>query len=335
VDDATLLPYREAKNGQILEEGITEAGALASWIAAGTAYANLGIEMVPFFTFYSQFGLPRVWDLLWAGADARAKGFLMGATAGRTTLSGEGLQHQDGHSQLFAGALPTLHAYDPAYAYELAVIIQHGLERMFQRGESCQFYITLYNESYPMPAMPEGSQGGILAGIHCVAERGGGGWIEILGSGPLLREAERAQAILAERFDVGSRVWSVTSYLALRREALAAERRRLLEPERPHRASYLERVFEGSRGPFVAVSDWVRQLPESIGRHLPGPLTVLGTDGFGRSDTRPALRRHFEVDAEHIAYAALNALWRGRSRALTRVRSTLGIAADAPDPMVT
>ncbi|HZO12221.1 MAG TPA: pyruvate dehydrogenase (acetyl-transferring), homodimeric type, partial [Polyangiaceae bacterium] len=330
VDKGTLAEYREACDGQILEEGITEAGALSSWIAAGTAYANHGIEMVPFFIFYSMFGLQRIGDLAWAAADARAKGFLMGATAGRTTLQGEGLQHQDGHSQLWATALPTLWAYDPAYAYELAVIVQDGFRRMFERQETALYYITLYNEAYEMPPMPEGVKGGILRGMYALADAPGDKQVQLLASGPMVREALRAQTLLAERFDVGSRVWSVTSYSALRREALGVERERRLTPNST-RSAYLEEVLEGVSGPFVAVSDWVRLVPEQIARFLPGEMVVLGTDGFGRSDTRETLRRHFEVNAEHIAYAALSAL--GDSpELLARARDELGIDAHAPDP---
>jgi pyruvate dehydrogenase E1 component len=331
VDESTLLPYREARDGQILEEGITEAGSLSSFIAAGTAYASHALEMIPFFTFYSMFGFQRVGDLLWAAADARAKGFLVGATAGRTTLSGEGLQHQDGHSHIAASTVPNLHAYDPAYAYELAVIVQDGMRRMYTEGEVCLYYLTLYNEPYPMPAMPDGSAEGIVAGMHPLSTASEPD-VELLASGPLVREALRAQEILESDFEVTSRVWSVTSYLALRRDALRVERRRRLGVAEEGETTYLERALDGARGPFVAVSDYMRLSPEQIARFLPGPVTVLGTDGFGRSDTREALRRHFEIDAEHIAHAALSALFADKPEELRRARDALGIDPHAPDP---
>jgi pyruvate dehydrogenase E1 component len=338
VDQQSLLAYREAKDGQILEEGITEAGAMSSFIAAGTAYAQHGLEIVPFYTFYSMFGFQRIGDLIWAAADSRAKGFLLGATAGRTTLAGEGLQHQDGHSQLVAGTVPNLVAYDPAYAYEVAVIVRDGLARMFERQEALLYYLTLYNEVYPMPAMPEGVEEGIVKGMYRLTTRSRKrrGGVQLLGSGPLVREALRARQILAERYDVAAEVWSVTSYNVLRRDALAVERWNLRHPGRTPRHSYLDATLEGVAGPFVAVSDYLRLVPEQIARFLPGPLTALGTDGFGRSDTRAALRRHFEIDAEHVAYAALHALAAGghfdRKR-LARAAADLGIDPDQPDPV--
>jgi pyruvate dehydrogenase E1 component len=337
VDQESLLSYREARDGQVLEEGITEAGSMASFIAAGTAYAQHGIETVPFYTFYSMFGFQRIGDLIWAAADSRAKGFLLGATAGRTTLAGEGLQHQDGHSHLLATTVPNLLAYDPAYAYEVAVIVRDGLVRMFERQEALLYYVTLYNEVYPMPAMPEGAEEGIVKGMYRVdaaSEPGRG--VQLLGSGPLLREALRARAILAERYDVAADVWSVTSYKELRRDALAVERANLRHPGAPPQRSYLERALDGIDGPFVAVSDYMRLVPEQIARFLPGPLTALGTDGFGRSDTRQALRRHFEVDAEHVAFAALHALARAdrfEAQRLGRAADELGIDPDQPDPV--
>jgi pyruvate dehydrogenase E1 component len=338
VDQASLLYYREAKDGQILEEGITEAGAMASFIAAGTAYAQHALPMIPFYTFYSMFGFQRVGDLIWAAADARAKGFLLGCTAGRTTLAGEGLQHQDGHSHVAAAAVPNLLAYDPAYAYEVAVIVSEGLRRMFVEQEVLLYYVTLYNEVYAMPPMPDGAREGILRGMYRLRSGGleGRARVQILGSGPLLREALRAQDLLAERHQVASDVWSVTSYKELRRDALATERWNMRHPSLPARRSYLETVLEGVAGPFVAVSDYIRLVPEEIARFLPGPLAVLGTDGFGRSDARAELRRHFEVDAEHIAYAALYALAQagrfGRNE-LERAAGSLGIDPDKPDPV--
>jgi pyruvate dehydrogenase E1 component len=338
VDQASLLHYREAKDGQILEEGITEAGAMSSFIAAGTAYAQHALEMVPFYTFYSMFGFQRTGDLIWAAADARAKGFLLGCTAGRTTLAGEGLQHQDGHSHIAAAAVPNLLAYDPAYAYEVAVIVGEGLRRMFVEREVLLYYLTLYNEVYAMPSLPEGAREGILRGMYRLKRGGpdGRARLQLLGSGPLVREALRAQELLAGRHEVAADVWSVTSYKELRRDALAVERWNMRHPSGPARRSYLESVLEGTTGPFVAVSDYIRLVPEQIARFLPGPLTILGTDGFGRSDARAELRRHFEVDAEHIAYAALHALARaGRfgHNQLERAARSLDIDPDKTDPV--
>ncbi|RMG36571.1 MAG: pyruvate dehydrogenase (acetyl-transferring), homodimeric type [Planctomycetota bacterium] len=311
VDADQVMYYRESKDGQILQEGINEAGAMSSFIAAGTAYATLGINMIPFYIFYSMFGFQRVGDLIWCGADSRMKGFLIGGTAGRTTLNGEGLQHQDGHSHLLASSVPTVQAYDPAYAYELAVIVQDGLRRMYAEGENIFYYITVYNENYPQPRMPDGVTEGILQGMYRVAEADaapGTLRVQLFGSGPILREADRARQLLAEHFDVAADLWSVTSYLRLAREATAAERHSRLHPDQPPQRSYLHRVLEGVSGPFIAVSDNVRAVPEQIRRWVPGRYEVLGTDGFGRSDTRPKLRRHFEIDAEHIAYAAIATL---------------------------
>jgi pyruvate dehydrogenase E1 component len=312
VDAKTLLAYREAKNGQILEEGITEAGSMSSFIAAGTAYATHSLPMIPFFIFYSMFGFQRIGDLIWAAGDMRTRGFLLGGTAGRTTLNGEGLQHQDGHSHLLASAVPNLLAYDPAYAYELATIVQNGIRRMFEIGEDVFYYITLYNENYPMPPMPEGSAEGVLRGMYNLRAAAGKAKLKVnlLGSGSLLREAVRAQELL-EKFGVAADVWSVTSYKELRRDALDADRANLLHPAERPRQSYVEQVLAADKGGvFVAVSDYVRAVPEMIARWVPGDFHVLGTDGFGRSDSRPALRRFFEVDAECIALAALYRLAR-------------------------
>ena len=338
VDSDTLLYYREAKDGQILEEGITEAGAMASFIAAGTAYATHEVNTIPFFLFYSMFGFQRVGDLIWAAADSRAKGFLLGCTAGRTTLAGEGLQHQDGHSHLWASAVPDLRAYDPAYAYEIAVIVQDGIQRMFEKQEPVIYYITLGNEPYAMPAMPPNCLEGIIRGMRRLESRdvdGAPGRVQLLGSGAILRETLRAQAILAERYRVASDVWSVTSYKQLRVEALEVEQWNRLHPAEPPRKSYLEEMFEGVEGPVIAVSDYARLVAEQIARWAPGGMVALGTDGFGRSDTRQALRRFFEVDAESIAVAALKALAEsGRvDRALVkRAIVELGIDPEKPNP---
>jgi pyruvate dehydrogenase E1 component len=311
VDKKSLLYYNEAKDGQILEEGITEAGSMASFIAAGTSYANSQKFMVPFYIYYSMFGPQRIGDLMWAAGDIKARGFLLGATSGRTTLNGEGLQHQDGHSLLLTSSIPTLLTYDPAFAYEVIVIIAEGLRRMYKENEDVFYYLALYNENYPMPAMPEGAQEGILKGLYkyktgekCRHKA------QIFGSGPILREALRAQEILADQYDVSADIWSATSYKLLRNEAMLAQRWNMLHPDEPHRKSYLENVLEKEQGPFIAVSDNMKLVPDQVAPWVPGGLTTLGTDGFGRSDTRERLRRFFEVDAECIVVATLNALAR-------------------------
>jgi pyruvate dehydrogenase E1 component len=340
-DHQSLAPYREARDGQILEEGITEAGGISSFIAAGSAYATHGVPTIPFFTYYSMFGFQRVGDQIWAAADMRVRGFLIGATAGRTTLNGEGLQHQDGHSHVLASLVPNLRAYDPAFAFELAVIIQDGLRRMYQEGEQIFYYITVYNENYAMPPMPEGAAEGILRGMYKFRPssiEASAGQVHLLGSGPLLREALRAQEILAEQFDVAADVWSVTSYNELRREALAAERWNRLHPTSKPRRSYLETLLADESGAFIAVSDHVKAVPEMIARWVPGGLVPLGTDGFGRSETREALRRFFEVDAESIVLAALHRLTsegqfdRGQ---LASAIKQMGVDREKPDPVRT
>ncbi len=310
VDRETLLYYNETKDGQILEEGITEAGAMSSFIAAGTAYANLNIDMMPFYFYYSMFGFQRIGDLMWAAGDSKAKGFLLGATAGRTTLNGEGLQHQDGHSHILASVHPTLIAYDPAFAYEIAVIVRDGLRRMYQEGEEAFYYLTLYNESYEMPEMPHGAEQGILNGLYRLkaAPKGKRHKAHIFGSGPLVREALRAQDVLAEQFDVSADVWSATSYKLLRGEALRIKRWNMLHPTAPKKQSFLESTLQNEEGVFVAISDYMKIVPDQIAPWVPGGLTTLGTDGFGLSDTRANLRRYFEVDAEITVIAALSAL---------------------------
>ncbi|HEX7183500.1 MAG TPA: pyruvate dehydrogenase (acetyl-transferring), homodimeric type [Thermoanaerobaculia bacterium] len=309
VDKSMLLYYRETTDGQILEEGITEAGSMASFIAAGTSYATHGIDVIPFFIFYSMFGFQRVGDLIWAAADQRVRGFLLGATAGRTTLNGEGLQHEDGHSHVLASVVPNLRTYDPAYHYEIAVIIRDGLERMYEKREDIFYYITLYNENYPMRPKPGDVDEGILKGLYRLqgapegpAERPR---IHLLGSGTILNEALRAQQILAERFGVAADVWSATSYKQLRYDALEADRWNMLHPDQEPRKPYVVSLFEGDEAPVVAVSDYMKMVPDQIARWLPGRLFSLGTDGFGRSETREALRRFFEVDAESVTIAAL------------------------------
>jgi pyruvate dehydrogenase E1 component len=365
VDSNLILSYLESRDGQLLEEGITEAGATASFTAAGTSYATHGEPMIPFYIFYSMFGFQRTGDLVWAFGDARGRGFLMGATAGRTTLYGEGLQHEDGHSHLLFSVMPNVLAYDPAFAYETAVIVRDGLRRMMEKGEDVFYYITLYNENYAMPPMRPGIEEGILRGLYRFLEAPGKGKhrVRLFGSGPILREAVRAREILAEKFDVAAEVWSATSYLSLRNDALSVERWNRLHPGAKPRRSWLEEALGGAGSepgaatgagapgagartggrpgnptppvPVIAASDYMKAVPDQIARWVPGPFTSLGTDGFGRSDTREALRRHFEVDAESIAAAALSALARsGRmeSEAAARAIRDLGLDAEKPEP---
>ncbi len=332
VDSQLFLYYKEAKDGQILEEGITEAGSMASFTAAGTAYANYGVPMIPFFIYYSMFGFQRVGDLAWAFADSRGKGFLLGGTAGRTTLAGEGLQHQDGHSPVLASTIPTLATYDPAFAYELAVIVQDGIRRMYQEGEHLFYYITVYNEFYPQPPMPEGSAEGILKGIYRYqAAPNGRASVQLFGSGPILNEALAAQSILAERYGVAADVWSVTSYNQLRREALAADRWNRLHPGETPRVPYIVQALAGADGPIVAATDYMKIVPDQLAPWLAGRLVTLGTDGFGRSENREHLRRHFEVNAASIVVAALSRLDPARARAAIQ---DLGLDPEKIDPAV-
>lgn len=339
VDSKSLLYYNETKDGQILEEGITEAGAMASFIAAGNAYSTLGRHMVPFYIYYSMFGFQRIGDLMWLAGDIRAKGFLLGATSGRTTLNGEGLQHQDGHSLLLSSTIPTLLTYDPAFSYELAVIIADGMRRMYVEGEDVFYYLTLYNENYTMPAMPDGVEEGILRGLYkfkvgperkkCKAH--------IFGSGPILREALRAQEILAERYDVSADVWSATSYKLLRNDALKVRRWNMLHPTEAPRKSYLEQTLEKEQGVFVAVSDNLKLVSDQIAPWVPGGLASLGTDGYGRSDTRERLRRFFEVDAVSTVIATLHALAeRGQvdRRVVAKAMKDLGLDPEKAYPQI-
>jgi pyruvate dehydrogenase E1 component len=312
VDAELLLSYTESSDGQILEEGITEAGAMSSFIAAGTSYASRGVPMVPFYIFYSMFGFQRVGDLIWQAADVRARGFLLGATAGRTTLLGEGLQHQDGHSLVLASTVPPCQAYDPAFAYEMATIIRHGIQRMYgKRPDDVFYYLTLYNENYPMPPMPDGVEQGIIDGLYRWAEAPAGPSkrATLLFSGSAQGAARKAAEELAEHYDVGVELWSATSYKALRDEALATERVNRLHPGQEQRVPLVRRLLADSSGPVVAVTDFMKIVPEQVARFLPDRLFVpLGTDGMGRSDTREALRRFFEVDAGHVVVAVLSAL---------------------------
>ncbi len=339
VDAKQVAFYKEAKDGQLLEEGITEAGSMSSFIAAGTAYASHGINMIPFFIYYSMFGFQRIGDLIWAACDCRAKGFLLGGTAGRTTLNGEGLQHQDGHSLLNSSAFPTVLSYDPAYAYETTVIILEGMKRLYQEGQDGIYYITLENENYLQPAMPEGSAEGIIKGLYKISSKEAANSqhrVQLFGSGAILRSVLQAQQILADKYGVSSDVWSATSYSELRRDALACERWNMLHPTEEPRKSYLEKVLDGVSGPFIAASDYVRLVPEQIDPWVPGGLFVLGTDGFGRSELRETLRRHFEVDAECVTVGALWQLSRqGQIEAsvVAQAIQDLGIDTEKINPM--
>jgi pyruvate dehydrogenase E1 component len=323
----------------MIEEGINEAGSLCSWIAAGTAYSNHGINMVPFYIFYSMFGFQRVGDFIWAGGDIQARGFLLGATAGRTTLAGEGLQHQDGHSQLVATTVPNCVAYDPAYAYELAVIIHDGLRRMFVEQESIFYYLTVMNENYAQPAMPPGVEQGILNGAYLL-QIGGRGKVRatLLGSGTILRECLAAAKILEDDYGIPADVLSVTSFSELRREALECERWNLLHPGETPRVPYIRSLLKDREGPVVAATDYMRTVPDQIRQWVGGRYVTLGTDGYGRSDSRAALRRHFEVDRNYIAVAALKALAdekRVDAKTVAGAIKALGIDPERPVPWKT
>ena len=339
VDRESLLYYKEAKDGAILEEGITEAGAMSSFIAAGTAYATHGIPTIPFFIFYSMFGFQRIGDLIWAAADMQAKGFLLGGTAGRTTLAGEGLQHQDGNSHALALTVPNLKAYDPAYAYELAVIIRDGIRRMVERGENLFYYLTVMNEFYKMPAMPKGCEEGILKGLYrfkASSMEKTPARAHLMGSGTILNEAVKAQAILEGKYGVSADVWSATSYKELYRDATDAERWNAMHPGRKERVPYLRQCLDGEEGVFVAASDYVKILPCSVARWIPGPFLALGTDGFGRSDSRAALRDFFEVDARYIALGALSLLAREgkiKAQVVKGAMKEMALNPEKPNPV--
>ena len=310
-DADQLMYYKEDKHGQILQEGINEAGALSSWIAAATSYSTHGIQMIPFFIFYSMFGFQRVGDLIWAAGDMRCRGFLLGGTAGRTTLNGEGLQHEDGHSHISASTIPNCISYDPTFAYELAVIVQDGLRRMCQEQEDVFYYITVMNENYPHPEMPKGVEQHILKGMYLFRDAGKrlkGPRVQLLGSGTILREVIAAGDILKKEYDVNADIWSVTSFTELRREAMSIQRWNMLHPEKKAKASHVENCFKGKDGPVIAATDYMKIYADQIREYVPGCYRVLGTDGFGRSDTREKLRRFFEVDRYYIVVATLKAL---------------------------
>lgn len=338
-DADQLMYYKEDKHGQILQEGINEAGAMSSWIAAATAYSTHNVQMIPFFIYYSMFGFQRVGDLAWAAGDMRCRGFLIGATAGRTTLNGEGLQHEDGHSHILASTIPNCVAYDPAYAYELAVIIQDGLRRMCQEQEDVFYYITVMNENYSHPDIPKGAEQGILKGMYLLREgskRSKKPRIQLLGSGTILREVIAAAELLEKNHNVVADIWSVTSFNQLRREALTATRWNLLHPTESNRLSYVQTCLKDREGPVVAATDYMKIVADQIREFVPGRYCVLGTDGFGRSDTRERLRRFFEVDRHYITVAALNALAEEGKIPATQVAEAIqayAIDPDKPEPV--
>jgi pyruvate dehydrogenase E1 component len=330
-DQTSLLKYKESRDGQILEEGITEAGALSSWIAAGTSYSNHSLPLLPIYIYYSIFGFQRVGDLIWAAADSRARGFLLGATAGRTTLSGEGLQHQDGTSHLIASTIPSCRAYDPCFASEVAVILEHGMQAMLEKGEDVFYYLTLMNENYSHAILPVGAEEGIVRGMYLFrpspiapgdslnvkcgsAEESAlvpsRSRVQLLGSGTILREVLAAADLLEKDWNVACDVWSVTSFTELRRSGLEAERWNRLHPTEKPKQSWIEECLTSTLGPVIAATDYVRAVPDLIRAWIPRRFETLGTDGFGRSDTRAELRRFFEIDAKSIAFAALSALTR-------------------------
>ena len=339
VDSEVASFYKEAQDGQLLEEGISEAGAMSSFNAAGTAYSAHGINMIPFYIYYSMFGFQRIGDLIWAAADMRAKGFLLGGTAGRTSLNGEGLQHQDGHSLLNAIAYPTVRAFDPAFNYETAVIIFDGLKKLYEDGETAIYYLMVGNDNYIMPKMPEGCEEGIIKGMYkfkSVEGKAGGHRVQLFGSGAIMMSVLKGQEILAEKYGISSDVWSVTSYNELRRDAQECKRWNMFHPTQPPRKSYVETVTEGCEGPFIATSDYVRSHSEQIAQFLPGDFLALGTDGMGRSETREALRRHFEVDAECVVIGTLYQLAQQGKVEVSEVEKAikdLGVNPDKISPM--
>ena len=338
-DSDQLMYYREDRKGQILEEGINEAGAFCSWMAAGTAYANHGINMIPMYIFYSMFGFQRIGDFAWAAGDMQVRGFLIGATAGRTTLAGEGLQHQDGHSQLLASTIPNCVSYDPCYAYELAIIMQDGLRRMYAEQENIYYYVTCMNENYAQPPMPKGVEQGVLRGMYLL-HIGGRGPVRatLLGSGTILREALAAAQILESEYKIPADVFSVTSFSELRREAQDAERESMLHPDARPRAPYVRECLSGRDGPFIAATDYMKIVADQIRQWVPGRYVTLGTDGFGRSDSRGALRGFFEVDRRWIVVATLKALADDGKAEVTTVTAAMkqfGIDPSKPNPLET
>ena len=337
VDSDQTSYYKESQDGQLLEEGISEAGSMSSFNAAGTAYSAHGVNMIPFFIYYSMFGFQRIGDLIWAAADMRAKGFLLGGTAGRTSLNGEGLQHQDGHSLLNAIAFPTVRAYDPAFHFETAVIIFDGLKRLYEDGETAIYYLMVGNDAYTMPDMPEGCEDGIVKGMYKFRSvEGSSDHVQLFGSGAIMQSVLEAQQILADDYGIGSDLWSVTSYSQLAREAEECARWNMLHPTEKPRVSYFEEQLAGSKGPVIASSDYVRALTEQVAKFCPNGMMALGTDGMGRSETREALRRHFEVDAQFVVIATLYQLHKdGKLEAsvVEKAIKDLGVDPEKIDPL--
>jgi len=337
MDSDQIMYYREDIKGQILEEGINEAGAFSSWIAAATAYKYHGVQMIPFYIFYSMFGFQRIGDLAWAAGDLRSRGFLLGGTAGRTTLAGEGLQHQDGHSHLNASTIPNCISYDPTYAYELAVIIHDGLNRMYEKEEDIYYYLTVMNENYEQPAMPSGVEEGILKGMYLLRKGGKKKLkIQMLGSGTILREIIAAADLLKEDFAVDADIWSVTSFNELRREGLDVERWNMLHPDKKPKESYVTQCMKKQKGPVIAATDYMKIYADQIRSFMPARYEVLGTDGFGRSDTRKKLREFFEVNRYYICVAALKALADEGQVPLDKVNEAIlryDINPDKPNPV--
>ena len=336
-DSDQLMYYREDKKGQILQEGINEAGAMSEWIAAATAYTNHGVSMIPFYIYYSMFGFQRVGDLAWAAGYMQARGFLLGGTAGRTTLAGEGLQHQDGHSHLVAGTIPNCVSYDPAFAYELVVILQDGMRRMYEQKDNIFYYVTVMNENYHQPAMPKGAEEGILKGIYPFSKGGRKkARVQLMGSGTILREVIAAAELLENDWDVSADVWSVTSFNELRREGIDTERWNMLHPGKKKRVPYITRQLEKTGGPIVAATDYMRAYADQVRNYIDRTYVVLGTDGYGRSDMRAALRRHFEVNRYYVVVAALTALAEDgdiEAKVVTRAIKQYGIDPEKPNPV--
>jgi pyruvate dehydrogenase E1 component len=334
-DADQLMFYKEAKNGQILQEGITEAGAMCSWIAAATSYSTNGVQMIPVFLYYSMFGFQRIGDFAWAAGDCRARGFLIGGTSGRTTLNGEGLQHEDGHSQVVAQTIPNCVSYDPAFQYELAVIVQDGLRRMFREQEDVFYYLTVMNENYTHPDMPAGAEAGILKGMYPF-KQATEPRVQLLGSGTIFREVIAAADLLQKDFGIGADLWSVTSFSELRREGLAKDRWNAMHPEEKPKISHVEECLRGRKGPVIAATDYVKLHADSIRAFLPARYRVLGTDGFGRSDTRARLRHFFEVNRYWIAVHALKALADEASvkpGVVSEAMKKYGLDAEKPNPV--
>lgn len=337
VDSDQVMFYKESKTGQILEEGINEAGAFSSWLAAATAYSVTGVQMIPFYIYYSMFGFQRIGDLAWAAGDSRARGFLLGATAGRTTLNGEGLQHEDGHSHILSGTIPNCVSYDPTFHYELAVIIQDGLRRMVQNQEDVFYYLTLMNENYSHPDMPKGSEEGIIKGLYSFSKsKAKGPKVQLMGSGVILREVIAAAELLEKDWGVSADVWSATSFNELRRDGLDAHRWNLLHPEDKPRESHVEKCLKKAEGPVIASTDYMKSFTDQIRAFVPQRFITLGTDGFGRSDSREALRKHFEVDRHYVVLAALKALADEGKLPAAKAAEAIkkyGIDANKPNPL--